>query len=153
MKADTRIFGPIDVGDDKVITLENGMIGFPELQKFALIFDEEKGRENSSVMWLQSMDNPAKAFPVVHPEAVCAGYAPEVGEDLLEPLGEMTRENTYVLVTVTASPDPKKTTVNLKAPIVINTETNRGSQIIVDGDYPVKYNVYEAVHGKKEAGE
>ena len=30
MKAETRIFGIIDIEDDKVITMEKGMIGFPD---------------------------------------------------------------------------------------------------------------------------
>ena len=42
MKADTRLFGEIDIQDDKIITLNEGIIGFPDLQHFTLIFDEEK---------------------------------------------------------------------------------------------------------------
>ncbi|MFR5116307.1 MAG: hypothetical protein ACLTDV_04290 [Eubacterium sp.] len=42
MKADSRIFGKIEIEDDKIITLEKGMIGFPDLNHFALIYDEEK---------------------------------------------------------------------------------------------------------------
>ena len=30
MKANTRLFGEIDIADDKIITLEDGMIGLPE---------------------------------------------------------------------------------------------------------------------------
>ena len=40
MKAKTRMFGEIDIQEDKIITLESGMIGFPDMQKFTLIFDE-----------------------------------------------------------------------------------------------------------------
>jgi flagellar assembly factor FliW len=43
MKAKTRLFGEIEIADDKIITLEKGMIGFPDLNHFALIFDKEKG--------------------------------------------------------------------------------------------------------------
>ena len=46
MKANTRLFGEIDIDEEKIITLENGMIGFPDLRKFTLIFDKEK-RENT----------------------------------------------------------------------------------------------------------
>ena len=46
-----------------------------------------------------------------------------VSDEMLRPLGGMTEDNTYVLVTLTAAPDPKDTSVNLKAPIVINTDT------------------------------
>lgn len=58
MKADSRIFGKIEIEDDKIITLEKGMIGFPDLNHFALIYDEEKEKKYNSIMWLQSMDDP-----------------------------------------------------------------------------------------------
>ena len=66
----------------------------------------------------------------------------------------MTDENIFVVVTLTAVADVKKNSVNLKAPIIINTETRKGCQIIVEDDYPVKYNIYKALKEKKEkAGE
>ena len=55
MKADSRIFGKIEIEDDKIITLEKGMIGFPDLNHFALIYDEEKEKKYNSIMWLQSI--------------------------------------------------------------------------------------------------
>lgn len=153
MKAMTRLFGEIDIDEGKIITLERGMIGFPDLQKFALIYDEEKGLKASSVMWLQSMDDTQVAFPVMQPNQIKPDYNPMVSDELL-PLGELNEDNTYVLVTLTAMPKKEDTTVNLKAPIVINTETRRGCQLIVDDDYPVKFKIYEALKEKKEkAGE
>ena len=154
MKAESRLFGNIDIDEEKIITLEGGMIGLPDFQRFALIFDEEKGQKESSIMWFQSMDDPGTAFPVMHPNLVKPDYNPTVNDELLVPLGTLTEENTYVLVTVTATADVKETSVNLKAPIVINTDTRKGCQMIVEDDYPVKYRIYEAVKGrKKEAGE
>lgn len=153
MKAVTRLFGEIDIEEDKIITLENGMIGLPEFQKFALIFDEEKGMTSSSVMWLQSMDDPQTAFPVMQPNVVKPDYNPTVNDEMLSPLGELKEENTYVLVTLTASANVEETSVNLKAPIVINTATRKGCQLIVEDDYPVKFKIYEAVKGKKKAEE
>ena len=55
MKANTRIFGEIEIADEKIITLEKGMIGFPNLNRFALIYDEEKKQKDTSIMWLQSI--------------------------------------------------------------------------------------------------
>ncbi len=154
MKAMTRLFGEIDIDEGKIITLERGMIGFPDLQKFALIYDEEKGLKASSVMWLQSMDDTQVAFPVMQPNQIKPDYNPMVSDEMLIPLGELNEDNTYVLVTLTAKPKKEDTTVNLKAPIVINTETKRGCQLIVDDDYPVKFKIYEALKEKKEkAGE
>lgn len=148
MKANTRLFGEIDIEEEKIITLESGMIGFPELKKFTLIYDEEDKEKQHSIMWLQSMDEPMIAFPVMQPYVLKPDYAPTVSDEMLEPLGSMTEENTYVLTTVTAAADKKDTTINLKAPIIINTDTRKGGQFIVEDDYPVKFNIYLATRGE-----
>ena len=155
MKAETRLFGTIDIADDKIILLENGMIGLPEMRQFALIFDEEKKREQQKqIMWLQSLDDPQTAFPVMQPEIVKPDYTLTINEELLKPLGEMEDEDAFILVTVTAAPKKEDTSVNLKAPFVINTRTNRGIQVIVEEDYPVKFKIDEALKALKEkAGE
>ncbi|MCM1106161.1 MAG: flagellar assembly protein FliW [Blautia sp.] len=154
MKAKTRIFGEIEVADDKIIHMDKGMIGFPELNNFALIFDEEKGRKTTSIMWLQSMDDPDVAFPVMDPKAVMEDYNPNVNDEIIAPLGELTLDNTYILVTVTVPKQVEDFSVNLKAPIVINMDNCKALQLIVEDDYPVKYKVYEVLKAKKEkAGE
>lgn len=154
MKAKTRIFGEIEIADEKIITLEKGMIGFPNLNHFALIFDEEKEQKDTTIMWLQSMDEPDIAFPVMMPHVVMEDYRPNVSEEILAPLGVMTEENTYLLVTVTVPKKVEDFSVNLKAPIVINMENHKGVQIIVEDDYPIKYKVYDVIRNKKEkAGE
>lgn len=151
MKAKTRLFGEIDIADDKIITLEKGMIGFPELTHFSLIFDEEKKRK-ARIMWLQSMDDADIAFPVMDPHSIREDYTPNVNAEIVAPLGEMNTENTYVLVTVTVPRKVEDFSVNLKAPIVINMDTLKGVQLIVEDDYPVKYKVYEILKAEK-AGE
>lgn len=145
MKANTRLFGEIDIEEDKIVTLSEGMVGFPDLRRFSLIFDEEKGRDAASIMWFQSMDEPAVAFPVMQPNMIVPDYNPTVNDEVLGPLGELSSENLYVLVTVTAAADAKETTVNLKAPIVINTDTKKGCQIITEDDFPVKFKIYDAL--------
>ena len=154
MKANTRIFGEIEIADEKIITMERGMIGFPNLNHFALIFDEEKGQKQTSIMWLQSMDDTDIAFPVMDPHAVKEDYNPNVNEEIVAPIGELNEENTFVLVTVTVPKKIEDFSVNLKAPIVVNMDNRKGVQMIVEDDYPVKYKVYDVLKAKKEkAGE
>ena len=154
MKANTRMFGAIDIADDKIITMEKGMIGFPELTHFALIFDEEKKDKAFRIMWLQSMDEGDIAFPVTDPICIKEDYAPSVNDEIIAPLGEMHAENTYLLVTVTVPKQIENFSVNLKAPIVINTDSNKGAQIITEDDYPVKFKIYDLLKAKREkAGE
>lgn len=153
MKAATILFGEIEIDESKIITFEDGIIGFPDMKKFTLIFDEEKeGRP--SISWLQSMDEPEIAFPVMDPLFVCETYNPSVEEELLKNLGTIKEDNLYVLVTVTVPQNIKELAVNLKAPIVINTDTRKASQIIVEDDLPVRYRIYEILEeAKKKAGE
>lgn len=153
MKAATRLFGEIEIDESKIITFEDGIIGFPDMKKFTLIFDEEKeGRP--SISWLQSMDEPEIAFPVMDPLFVCETYNPSVEDELLKNLGTIKEDNLYVLVTVTVPQNIKELAVNLKAPIVINTDTRKASQIIVEDDLPVRYRIYDILEeAKKKAGE
>ncbi len=152
MKANTRIFGEIEIEDDKVIRFENGIIGFPKLKNFALIHDSEKG--STSISWLQSMEDSDLALPVMDPLFVEPNYNPSVEDEFLEPLGEMTPDNTYVLVTVTIPKNIEEIAVNLKAPIIINTDTCKAGQLIVENDYPVKRKIYDLLKAAKEkAGE
>ena len=153
MQAKTRLFGTIDISDDKIIVLESGMIGFPDMRHFALIFDAEK-KSGGKIKWLQSMDEPEMAFPVMDPTFIKKDYNPSINEEILKPLGKLTEENTFVLTTVTVPRELEKMSINLKAPIIINSETNKGAQIIVEDDMPVKYMIYDLLKSRKEkAGE
>ena len=42
MRVKTRLFGEIDIADDKVISFDNGIIGFENMKKFTLVYDETK---------------------------------------------------------------------------------------------------------------
>ena len=154
MKVNTRIFGEIEIEDDKIIRFENGIIGFPDCKQFTLIFDEEDEGKKKSILWLQSLDEPSFALPVIDPLLIKEDYNPQVEYELLKSIGELTEENTYVLVTVTVPTDIKKISVNLKAPIVINIDELKAEQVIVEDGLPVKYMIYDILQSRKEkAGE
>lgn len=153
MRAKTRLFDEIEIEDEKIIQMEQGIIGFPGLKHFTLIFDSER-EEKSPIMWLQSMDDGDVAIPVIVPGDLIPEYNPTVNNDLLEALGELNAENTYVLVTVRVPRDIEDISVNLKAPIIINTDTNKGCQLIVEDDYAVRHKIYDLMKdGKEKAGE
>ncbi|MBQ7954134.1 MAG: flagellar assembly protein FliW [Lachnospiraceae bacterium] len=152
MKVLTKNFGEVEIADDKLITFEKGIIGFPELTQFALIHDEEKGN-SAGIRWMQSMQEPAFAMPVMDPLVVMPQYNPEVEDELLKPLGDITQDNLLVMVTVTVPSDLTKMTVNLQGPIIINADTRKACQVIVEGEeYKVKYPIFDILQAKK-AGE
>lgn len=155
MKAITRLFGEIDIEDEKIITLEKGIIGFPNLNHFTLIYDKNKESEkNTSLMWFQSMDEPQFAMPVIIPNNIFPDYNPMVNDDMLSGLGELTPDNIYCLVTIKVPKDITQMTVNLKAPIIINTDTLKGAQVVAeDDDLSVREPVYEILKAAKDKAE
>lgn len=145
MKALTKLFGEVNIEDDKIINFPSGIVGFPDLTDFAIIFDSDQG-DDVALRWLQSMQEPAFAMPIMNPLIVRPDYDPEVDDELLEPLGPCDVGNQLVFVTVTVPSDPTKMTVNLRAPIVINAGNRNAVQIIVEGDeYPIKFPIYEVL--------
>jgi flagellar assembly factor FliW len=154
MKLTTRIFGEVEIEDSKIITFPNGIIGFPDLKKFTLMHDEDDGDSGSTntIKWLQSIDEPGFAMPVMDPLIVCPDYSPEIDRTKIEEVGELDDEDILVLVTVTVPHDLEKMTVNLMGPFVINVKEMKGVQSIVENDnYPVKFPIYDILKKNKEA--
>lgn len=154
MIAKTKFFGEMELDDDKVLEFPNGIIGFEDYKKYAILYDEdENGIEKIS--WLQSLDEPALALPVVNPLSVVSEYSPMIEDELLKPLGNPADKDLLFLLALTVPSDMTKVTANMKAPFIINSVERKGVQLIVDNaDYPVKFNVYESVQKMKEkAGE
>jgi flagellar assembly factor FliW len=149
----TRHFGEIDLDESKVIYFDNGIFGFEDNKRFTILYDNEGG-ERPDISWLQSLDEPALAIPVVNPFIVKADYNPEVEDELLKPLGNLTDENVVVLISITVPKEVEKISANLKAPFIINSDERKGAQIVVENpDYEVKYYFYEQLEAHKAAKE
>lgn len=152
MTIKTKLFGEIEVNEEKTIRFETGIVGFPELKDFLLIHDSEK---EASISWMQSVQEPAFAMPVINPLYVLTSYNPEIEDELLTPLDNLQPENMLVLVTITVPSEITNMTINLRAPIVINGENRKACQVIAEGEqYAVKYPIYDILMAAKEkAGE
>lgn len=152
MKIQTRVFGEIEINTDKLVHFSNGIIGFPEIKDYVLLFEETKEEKSSStIAWLQSTEEPSLALPVLDPLSVVEAYEPIVEDELLVPLGEMDGDEMLVLSVVTVPSNLENMTINLKAPIIINSETRKGCQIIAGNtDLEVKYPVYHILKKMQE---
>ena len=146
----TRIFGEVTIDDEKMINFPNGIVGFPELTDFALIHDAEKGNQGG-IRWLQSVQEPNFAMPVVDPLVIRTDYNPSVDDELLKVIGE--GDNLLVLVTITVPTDIKKMSINLKAPLVVNVDTRKAVQVILEDDFPVKFQIYDILKANQEAAQ
>ena len=153
MKIDTKYFGEIEVADDKIIHFENGIMGFEEYKDFTLLYDIE-AEKRPFFSWLQCVTEKGLAFPVVNPLNVIKDYDPVVEEALLEPLGELKDEDIVLLVLATIPKDVKETSVNMKAPIIVNAANGKAIQVILEkGDYKIKHKIIEDISKEQQEGE
>ena len=61
----TTRFGNLEVDDDRLIQLQDGLLGFPDLKRFVLM-----DYKDTVLKWFQSVDDPDVAFIVVDPSLV-----------------------------------------------------------------------------------
>lgn len=145
MKIDTKYFGEIEIGDEKIIHFESGIMGFEEYKDFTLLYDSE-AEKKPFFSWLQCVTEKGLAFPVVNPLNVMKDYNPVVEEALLEPLGELKDDDIVLLVFATIPKDIKETSVNMKAPIIVNAANGKAIQVILEkGNYSIKHKIIEDI--------
>lgn len=128
-------FGDIDIDASRIIDFPEGVLGFPSSRRYALIDSHDTG----TYFWLQSLDDPALAFLSVVPWAFFPDYEPELNPAEQEALGLESPEDAIVLCLLTVHRDQGLITANLLGPIIVNTRTQVGRQVVLaDSGYPVR---------------
>ena len=140
MKIGTKYFGNIEIGEEKIIHFENGVLGFEDYKDYTILYDNEK--EKSFFSWLQSTEESSLAFPIVNPFNVVESYNPQINDDMLESIGGISDEDTVVFLKATIPEDVKNASVNMKAPLIINASSRKGVQVIAEGqEYEIKHKL------------
>ncbi len=115
------------------ISMAVPMPGFPAHREFVLVRLNEEGL----LYAFTSLDNPELRFLVAPPEPFFPDYAPEIDESVLAALN--TKDPNRLLLLVVISAGVNETTANLLAPIVVDQDSKRAMQVILNGtDLPVR---------------
>lgn len=114
--------------DIPVIELVHPMPGFPDERRFALVRIDDEG----TLCSFRSLHRDDLQFVVVPPMPFFPDYAPEVSDDVVADLGIESAEDVLVLLVVHAGNSLAETTVNLRAPLLVNTVDRVASQVILD---------------------
>jgi len=132
----TTRFGAVEVPDKDVLFFSSGVLGFPEVRRYVML---DHGR-NTPLKWLQAVDKPELAFPMVPATDLVEDYHITVSPDDLAALAmESTDELLAFVILTIPNGAPERTTANLKAPIVMNPMTHLARQVLVEQDYPIRY--------------
>ena len=137
MQIDTSRFGLIEIDEEKVLTLTQGILGFPEQRRYVLLPHGGK----SPFYWFQSVDRPDLAFVVTNPSIFTSDYAFDVPDFIGKELKIEKQEEVQVLVLLTIPKNkPQGITANLLGPMIINTKKMLGRQTVLDPKiFPVRF--------------
>lgn len=139
MRIESSRLGRVEVPDDRVIDLPDGLLGFPALTRFLLIDDQGE----SPFKWLQSVDEPSLAFIAIDPKQIMSDYLGGVLPLVKVRLQVSSPEELAVIVLVTIPDDPREMTANLKGPVVFNAEKRSGIQLVLDDErYPLRHRIF-----------
>ena len=141
MKIDTKYFGEIEIGDEKIIHFDNGVLGFEDYKDYTILYDIDSEKE-PFFSWLQSVEEKALSFPVFNPFKVDKNYNPQINEGMLKSIGECPDEDLVVFFMATIPEDVKETSVNMRAPLIINSISRKGIQLITESpEYEIKHKL------------
>lgn len=133
MKYNTRDFGELDICENDILSFAQPLFGFENYKQFAIISNKDIG---DSFAWLQSLEEPSICFILFDPSPFSDYFSPKLPQNISDIIGE----GEYICwVLCTIPNDFSKTTVNLKSPIIINTNTNKAAQTMLEQDYPVRF--------------
>ena len=123
---DSTRFGTLEIPDDTILRLPAGMIGFPELERYAIL----KQREDSVFLWLHSLDEPGLAFPVVLPWVFYWDYEVKLSDEDMHAINVERADQISIYCVVNVTENVREATINLFSPVVVNNAERIGRQVL-----------------------
>lgn len=141
MKLITARFGEIEIEEKRIFNFVMPIIGFDMLHKF-IILDPNK---DTLFKWLQSVEDPALAFPIISVSALNLDYTIDLPDNIVDAL-KITNVESLLVMNITSIPqdNPKGTTINLLAPLIFNLDNQGAAQVVLSGSgYDISYPMFK----------
>jgi flagellar assembly factor FliW len=126
--------------EDYIVTFPQALAGFPGLKTFRVFEPEGK----YPLKFLQAVDAPDISFTCVDAVTVKLDYEVPLSQEDAQVLALESDQDAVVLaLVVLPDGEPKRMTANLAGPLVINSRTRIGRQVLLDTrTYPLAYPVF-----------
>ncbi len=143
MKLNTIRFGEIDIEENRIFNFVLPIIGFDTMKKFIIL----EPNKDALFKWLQSVEDPALAFPIISIASLEFDYTIDLPDSTVEALGIKNVESVLVMnITSIPQDNPKGTTINLLAPLIFNLDNNIAGQIVLSGSgYDISYPMFKEI--------
>ncbi|MGQ3685529.1 MAG: flagellar assembly protein FliW [Candidatus Loosdrechtia sp.] len=132
----TRLFDEIKFNADEIINFTKPILGFEDCKQYILAEKETM----FPTFWLQCVDKPDIAFPVVSPFFVHDGYSIKLQTQDLDDIRLKNSNEVIVFSLMVVSQTFLSIRANLRAPIIYNPRENVAKQLILTDDkFPIHY--------------
>ena len=141
MKLNTVRFGEIEIEENRIFNFVMPIIGFDALKRF-IILDPNK---ETLFKWLQSVDDPGLAFPIISVSVLDFDYTIDLPDNVVENL-KITNVESLLVMNITSIPqdNPKGTTINLLAPLIFNLDEQIAGQVVLSGSgYDISFPMFK----------
>lgn len=141
MKIVSRVLGEIELGEEQIVEMPAGMIGFPALHRYALIPFADP--ESPFLCW-QCIDDQSLCFIMIDPTLVYPDYEVALPAEEFEDIELKSALKGSVYVVVTVPGDPREMTVNLMGPVVVNRSARKAKQLVLtDPRYTTRHRILQ----------
>lgn len=121
-------FGTCSFSETDVIRFPWGLPGFANLRRWLALNVEEQ----TSFVWLQSLDDVNVALPTIDPYFVFEEYDPKLPAYAVAALEIENPSDFTILCVVVVTKDAEDMTMNLFAPIIVNLRTRMARQVVLE---------------------
>ncbi|MFZ0051150.1 MAG: flagellar assembly protein FliW [Desulfobaccales bacterium] len=137
LRLDRSRLGAIQVPEDRIIFFRQGLLGFAEFHRYALLAPPD----TAPFFLLQCLEHPELALLLAEPSRLGARFKEGRLHPALKELEAQAPEELQVFVTLTIPPGrPAETTANLVSPILINPGPRLGKQVVLESpDFSQKH--------------
>lgn len=144
MEIITKAHGKIEISDDRLITIPEGLFGFEQYTNYALVDSDYE-----PFIWLQSCEDPNLAFLIVDPFLICNDYETDIDDAALRKIDITKPEDIIIMTIVTVPHDGSSITANFQGPLVINKKNHKCMQAILnDNRWSTKVDIVQAMNKK-----
>lgn len=141
----TKAYGPVEIEETQLLEFPQGILGFEEYTRFALIDAHKK-----PFYWLQSTEESRIAFILIKPSIFRDDYDPSISTEDFTDIGAESPDDCLVFAIVTV-PESGPMTANLQGPLYICKKTRKGKQCISPRDeYRTKHDILEEMAARRE---
>ena len=141
VRLNTEKFGELEVDKNAIFEFVVPIIGFDYLKTYTIV----DHKPDSPFKWLQSTQEMGLAFPVTLCSFFGIDYQFDIPDDEAQKLGIESPDDIFVCnIANIPTSDPHNATINMLAPIVVNTVNKKAGQIVLKNtEFEVRYKLFK----------